>query len=210
MGRGLAHRWIEAGYPVVIGSRNIEKAQATVADFLHQLNVSAPLQAMEYSSAAEAGEIVALPVPFAHQQSTLEVVRAQLRGKILISVTVPLVPPKIACVQLPEGGSAGQMAQEFLGDDVRVVTAFQNVAAVHLNSENDLVCDVGMRQYTETREKVIQLTEAAGLTGYHAGSIANSAAVEAMSSLLLFMNTHYGVVSGIKVTGFSESVEEDM
>ena len=73
-------------------------------------------------AAADAADIVTLTVPFAHQASTLELVKPALQGKILIDVTVPLVPPKVARVQLPESGSAGQIAQELLGEEVAVVT----------------------------------------------------------------------------------------
>ena len=77
-----------------------------------------------------------LTVPFEHQLSTLETVKPGLSGKILIDVTVPLMPPKVGTVQLPASGSAGQQAQDFLGEDVQVVSAFQNVSAMHLQEDH--------------------------------------------------------------------------
>ena len=66
-----------------------------------------------------------------------------LAGKILIDVTVPLVPPQVGRVQLPEGGSAVVKAQKLLGDGVRVVSAFQNVSAEHLTElDHAIDCDV--------------------------------------------------------------------
>ena len=206
LGTGLARRWAQAGYRVIIGSRTQEKAEQAVAELkalMDERGVDAvQVEAMENLAAAEAADIAALTVPFAHHRSTLELVKPALQGKILIDVTVPLVPPKVARVQLPQEGSAGQIAQQILGDDVSVVSAFQNVAAVHLQEGSELDCDVLVcGDNKEARAAVIELVEAAGLRGFHAGSIANAAAVEAMTSLLIFINKQYKCHAGIKITG---------
>ena len=84
-----------------------------------------------------------LTVPFAGQVKTVEPLRDSLQGKILIDATVPLVPPKVSRVQLPDGGSAVANLQALLGDGVRVVSAFQNVSAHHLaDLDHDVDCDV--------------------------------------------------------------------
>jgi NADPH-dependent F420 reductase len=206
LGTGLARRWAAAGYQVIIGSRTQDKAEAALAGLrcvmaergVTSLNV----QAMENLPAAQAADIVALTVPFSHQSSTLEAVRAALEGKILIDVTVPLVPPRVARVQLPPQGSAGQIAQALLGEGVRVVSAFQNVAAHHLQEGRGLDCDVLVcGDSKEARAEVVKLVEAAGMRGIHAGSIANAAAVEALTSVLIFINKQYTTQAGIRVTG---------
>ena len=100
LGGGLARRWSRAGYSIVIGSRTLEKGRAAASDLLAEfpdLNVTG----MENLDAAKAADLVVLTVPFAHQLSTLESVREGLVGKILIDVTVPLIPPKVGTVQLP-------------------------------------------------------------------------------------------------------------
>ena len=163
------------------------------------------VQAMENLAAAEAAEIVSITVPFSHQASTLELVKPALQGKILIDVTVPLVPPKVARVQLPEGGSAGQIAQDLLGEEVAVVSAFQNVAAAHLQEGSGLDCDVlvcGNKK--AAREEVIKLVEAAGMRGFHAGMINNAAAAEALTSVLIVINKQYSCHAGIRITGLEE------
>ncbi|MBK7814156.1 MAG: NADPH-dependent F420 reductase [Rhodocyclaceae bacterium] len=206
LGTGLARRWAQAGYTVIIGSRTLEKAEAAVADLSKVMaergvkNVS--VRAMDNPSAAQAANIVAMTVPFSHQASTLESVKSALAGKILIDVTVPLVPPKVARVQLPPQGSAGQIAQALLGEEVKVVSAFQNVAAHHLQEGHGLDCDVLVcGDSKEARAEVIKLVEAAGMRGFHAGSIANAAAVEAMTSVLIFINKQYNCHAGIRVSG---------
>lgn len=209
LGTGLARRWAQAGYQVIIGSRTLEKAEAAVADLravMAERDVAdIAVQAMENLAAAQAADIVALTVPFSHQASTLELVKPALQGKILIDVTVPLVPPKVARVQLPEQGSAGQIAQDLLGDDVSVVSAFQNVAAAHLQEGSGLDCDVlvcGNKKVA--RQQVITLIEAAGMRGFHAGMINNAAAAEALTSVLIVINKQYSCHAGIRITGLND------
>jgi NADPH-dependent F420 reductase len=210
LGTGLARRWAQAGYQVIIGSRTQEKAEAAVADLREIMAERGVAEihvgAMENLAAAEAADIVTLTVPFGHQASTLELVKPALHGKILIDVTVPLVPPKVARVQLPEQGSAGQIAQELLGDEIDVVSAFQNVAAAHLQEGHGLECDVLVSGNKKAaRERVIELVEAAGMKGLHAGMINNAAAAEALTSVLIIINKQYGCHAGIKITGLDET-----
>jgi NADPH-dependent F420 reductase len=205
LGTGLAIRWAKAGHEIVIGSRTQQKADAAVAD-LKKLSPQTKARAMENSAAAAAGEIVVLTVPFEHQLSTLESVRAGLQGKILIDVTVPLIPPKVGTVQLPPEGSAGKRAQNFLGDGVKVVTAFQNVAAHLLQQDVKIECDVLVAGNSkEARDKVVDLVEEAGMSGWHAGPIENSAAAEALTSILIQINRRHSIShSGIKIVGQSD------
>src|SRR5262249_39537643 len=127
-GAGLALRWANAGHRVVIGSRVPERATQAAAAINARLGTERA-EGLANAGAASAGDIVVLTVPFAAQLATLREVRMALAGKILIDVTVPLVPPQIGRAQLPDGGSAVVAAQTMLGASVRVVSAFQNVAA---------------------------------------------------------------------------------
>lgn len=202
LGTGLAIRWSKAGHRIVIGSRTLEKAQAAVAA-LKEISPETPAEAMENADAAAAGDIVVLTVPSEHQLSTLDHVKAGLEGKILIDVTVPLVPPKVGTVQLPPEGSAGKRAQEFLGDGVKVVSAFQNIAAHLLQQDVHIECDVLVAGNSkEARQRVIELISEAGMKGWHAGPIANAAAAEALTSILIQINRQ-GEIShaGIKIVG---------
>lgn len=203
LGTGLAIRWSRAGHRIIIGSRTLEKAEAAVAA-LAEISPDTPAEAMANVDAAAAGDIVVLTVPFAHQLSTLESVKAQLAGKILIDVTVPLMPPKVGTVQLPAEGCAAQRAQDFLGEEVKVVSAFQNIAADLLQDPSLAIeCDVLVAGNSkEARQQVIDLAAEAGMNGWHAGPIANSAAAEALTSILIQINRQ-GVLShsGIKIVG---------
>lgn len=202
LGTGLAIRWSKAGHNIIIGSRTQEKADAALVE-LKKISPDTPAKAMENGAAAAAGEIVVLTVPFAHQLSTLESVRSSLTGKILIDVTVPLMPPKVGTVQMPPAGSAGKQAQDFLGDDVMVVTAFQNIAAHLLQEDVKIECDVLVAGNKKAaRDTVISLVEAAGMNGWHAGPIENSAAAEALTSILIQINRKHSIShSGLKIVG---------
>ena len=210
LGTGLARRWAQAGYPIVIGTRDAEKgalACAALQALMAARGVaSVDVAACGYEEAAKAGDIVVLTVPFAHQRATLETIRAAVQGKIVVDVTVALVPPKVGTVQLPPEGSAGQIAQELLGADVRVVSAFQNVAAHHLQEGHGVDCDVLVcGNDKEARAAVISLVEACGMRGLHAGPIDNAAAVEALTSVLITLNRQHKAHTGIRITGLEEA-----
>lgn len=198
LGAGLARRWAKAGHKVVIGSRTVDKAEAAAAEL-----VAFGVTGMENAAAAAAADIVAITVPYANQLTILEACKAAMAGKILIDATVPLMPPKVGTVQLPEGGSAAVNAQAMLGDTVTVVSAFQNVAADKLKSDDDLDCDVLVAgDKVAARQTVIDLVEDAGLRGWHVGPLANSAAAEALTSLIIQINRRYGIDgAGVRITG---------
>ncbi len=210
LGTGLARRWAQAGYKVIIGSRTLPKAQAALDDLealMQERAVSSvAVEAMENLEAAQNADIVAMTVPYEHHGSTLETVKSALTSKILVDVTVPLKPPKVGTVQLPEAGSAAQEAQALLGDEVRVVSAFQNVAAHHLQEGHGIECDVLVTgNNKEARADVIKLVQACGMRGFSAGPLANAAAAEALTSILININRAHKCHAGIRITGIEDA-----
>jgi 8-hydroxy-5-deazaflavin:NADPH oxidoreductase len=206
LGGALALRLAKAGYPVMVGSRDAAKAEAVAhalnATFGHEVVTAGQNQA-----AARVGQIVVLAVPYAAQRATVEEIRDALAGKILVDATAPLVPPQVGRVQLPEGGSAVAAVQALLGERVRVVSAFQNVSAQKLGSAADeIACDVLVcGDDREARGHVIALAGEIGLRGIDAGPICNSAAAEALTSVLIAINRRYKISgSGIRIVGLDE------
>lgn len=202
-GSGLALRWAHAGYPVIIGSRSADKAVDGAAEINQILGRDVARGTDNVTAAAEA-EIVVLTVPFAAQKATVEEVRAGLTGKILIDVTVPLVPPKVSKVQLPNGRSAVEAIQALLGPEVKVVSAFQNISAHHLKKLDHVVdCDVLVcADDKESGERVVTLAKDIGLGAWYAGVLANSVVTEGLTSVLIALNQRYKVPgSGIRITG---------
>ena len=202
-GKGLAYRWAKAGYKVIIGSRTLPKAVDATDDLNGMLNEQAHIEGMENPEAARIADIVVVTVPYSAHRATLESMKDVLQGKLLVDVTVPLVPPKVSKVQMPPSGSATQEAHEILGEGVEICAAFQNISHEHLLGDSNVVCDVLVTGTSkEARAKTINLVEAAGLTGWDAGPIENSVVIEGLTSVLIGINKKYGSThAGIKITG---------
>jgi len=205
-GTGLALRLAKAGHAVTIGSRDPDKARAAAADA--GARTGATIDGADNRGAAGAAEIIILTVPFAVERATVEQVRDLLPGKIVIDATVPLIPPRVSVVQLPNGQSAVAAIQELLGKDVHVVSAFQNVSAQHLaDLEHAVDCDVLVCGDDQAAcDLVIGLCADMGLRGLYAGTIRNSAAAEALTSVLININRRYKIPggAGIRITGIPE------
>lgn len=202
LGSGLAARLGHAGHSVIIGSRDAARAGECAAQLAARCD--GKFQGMSYEASARAAELAILTVPFASQLVVLGQVKEALAGKILVDATVPLVPPKVARVQLPEEDSAAVAAQLYLGEEVSVVSAFQNVSAHHLAKiGHPIDCDVIVTgDKLAARATVISLIEDCGLKGWHGGPLANSSAAEALTSVLIFINKHYqSDRAGICITG---------
>ncbi len=205
-GSGLALRLARAGHAVTLGSRDGERARAAAAEL--SARGEKPIAGADNRAAAETAEIVLLTVPYAAQRATVEHVLDCLRGKILVDATVPLIPPKVGTVQLPDGGSAVAAIQALAGASVRVVSAFQSVAAQHLaDLAHDIDCDVLVcGDDASACDLVIGLCADIGLRGLYAGTIRNSAAAEALTSVLITINRRYRVAgAGIRITGVAET-----
>lgn len=203
LGAGLALRWARAGHQIIIGSRDAARAAQAAERLAAQADVTT-ISGQENGMAAAAADLVALTVPYANHRAMLEAIAPHLQGKILIDVTVPLNPPKVRTVKLPAEGSAAKAAQVFLGDGVRVVSAFQNVAAAHLSDPDHAIdCDVLVcGNDPEAREQVVGLAAEAGIKAWHAGRIDNSAVAEALTSVLIFINNRYKIDgAGIRISG---------
>jgi len=202
-GKGLAFRWAKAGYEIIVGSRSPEKAEKAAADLMDILGGKYQVSGMDNLAAAQRADIIVLAVPYIAHRDTLEGLKDTLKGKLLVDVTVPLVPPKVTIVQMPEAGSATQEAHEILGDDVQVCSAFQTISYKHLIKSGDVTCDVLVTGTSpEARTETIELVDAAGLIGWDAGSIKNSVVVEGLASVLININRKYGSTqAGFRITG---------
>lgn len=199
LGSGLARCWAAAGYDVTIGSRSAEKAKEAAATLGGSVRGDGNIEA------ARAADIVVVAVPFASHEGTLRDVKDAVQGKIVVDAVVPLVPPKVATVQLPKEGSAAQIAQALLGEGVRVVSAFHNVGAAKLHGGERANCDVLVfGDDKDARAAVIELAGAVASRGIDGGVLANSAAAEALTSVLIGINRRYKVPgAGISITGLS-------
>lgn len=202
-GKALARRWALGGYKIYIGSRSAEKAEAAASDLNEKLGGDYVTGLPNAQAAAEA-EIVVVSVPYDAHAATLEAVKEQAQGKILVDITVPAQWPNLDLVVVPEGQSAAQEAQKLLGDGVRVVSALQNVSHTKLkNPDTYIDSDVLVTgDDVEAKEEVMQLVQAAGMKGIDAGPLANAIVAESLTSVLAYINkTHNVKGAGIRITG---------
>lgn len=202
-GPGLALRWAKAGYKIIIGSRQEDKAKATAAELNQQLLIDS-IEGRINEEAARAAGICVLTVAQTAQQEALVGLKQVLQGKILVDATARV---DFRHPQPPSQPSAARMAQEILGQGTQVVAAFQNVPASALKKDLDeqvmtdvLVCadDVA------AAEQVVALSEAGGMRAFYAGDLDNAVTVEGITALLICMNKHYGGHGTIQVVGLNK------
>jgi len=206
-GSAIALRLGHAGCRVIIGTRDPSKG-ARISEDLNGILGRSAVQFADNIEATRAAEIVILTVQYPVQIATVKELSVALERKILIDATVPLLPPHVSWVQLPPGGSAVAAVQQMLGDKVRVVSAFQNVAAHKLRDlDADVECDVLVcGDDPGARAAALSLIAKMGLRGLEAGPICNSIAAEALTSILIFLNRKYKISgSGIKITGLEDT-----
>jgi len=210
LGGGIAMRAARAGLAVILGSRTAERAAEAAATLSADVP-GADVRGMENAEAAKAGDIVIVTVPFASQAETLAAIAPFVAGKIVVDTTVPLMPPKVARVQLPAEGSAAACAAAALGEGVRLVTGFHNVSAQKLRGGGPVGCDVLVfGDEPEARQVVVDLAGTMGMRGVHGGVLDNAAAAEAMTSVLIAINKRYKVTegAGLRITGIGESTDD--
>ena len=209
-GGGLALRFANAGHRVVIGSRDSARTAAAATRIEGKLGGRSGRPAVSGAGNEDAvrrAELIVLTVPYAAQRATAHAAAGALAGKILVDATVPLMPPRVARVQLPEGGSAVARLQTELGESVRVVSAFQNVSAHRLSElDRDVDCDVLVcGDDADARETVVRLAASIGLRAWHAGPLANSAVAEGLTSVLISINRRYKARgAGIRIAGVGD------
>ena len=202
-GKGLAYRLAKAGYRVLIGSRSLERAQAAAAEVAVRLEGKGDVSGVTNPEAVLPAEVVVITVPYSAHRETLAALKTNLQGKLVVDVTVPLVPPKVSQVFVPEAGSAAQETRQILGDNIQVVSAFQNISHENLWNDQPVECDVLVVGTSKAaRAAVIHLVQAIGLVGWDAGPLENAVVVEWMTSILIGLNKQYHVKSsGIHITG---------
>ena len=207
LGFGLALRLARAGVPVVIGSRDGDRA-AGAADHVRELVPAADVRGLANPDAAAAADLVVLSVPFASQAATLRSIRASLRaGTVLLDVTVPLaaaVGGRATRVLGVWQGSAAQQAQELAPDGVAVVSGLHTVAARHLSDlDHELDEDTLLAgDDRAAKARVARLLEQIpGLRPIDAGRLEMARLTEQLTALTIGINIRHRATAGLKVTG---------
>ena len=205
-GRGLGVRWAKAGHDVVIGSRDAERARAKAEELSREAGTA--IGGGDNAWAAREAEVVVLAVPYGAHEATLTAVKEALDGRILVDITVPLVPPKVQRVSLPKGGAAALEARALVGPSVRVVAALHHVSSAHLGDPDHAIdCDVlCCSDDADALGVVMSLVGDLGLRALDAGPLANAVALESLTPVLLHLNKRYkSPGTGVRITGLAGS-----
>ncbi|MBI4788584.1 MAG: NADPH-dependent F420 reductase [Chloroflexi bacterium] len=206
-GRALAARFAKAGVRVLIGSRDAAKAQ-TAANELNQRLGSSTVEGYANREAAAKADVVLLSVPYAGMPPILQDIRDAAQNKIVINIASSLDPERKSRAKIPAAGSITAEVQQFFGETVKVVAAFQNVSPEKLESVEEkidtdvLVCGGDK----DARAVVIELIRRIGIDAFDAGVLANAVAVETLTAALIAVNIKYKVKgAGIRLTGVPRS-----
>jgi NADPH-dependent F420 reductase len=203
-GTGLGVRWARAGHTVSIGSRDAGRAREKAQELSQRAGVA--IRGGDNAEVCRDADVVVLCVPYGAHGATLEGLKAELQGKLVIDITVPLVPPKVREVQLPEGNSAAEEAARILGPDVRLVATLHHVSSGHLaDPQHTIACDVLVcGGDLAAKDTALALLSDLSLRGLDAGPLKNAVALESLTPVLLYLNKRYGGDgAGIRITGLS-------
>ena len=191
-GQGLAKRFAQAGFEVIIGSRNEDSAKSIAKELSNQISSgdNKIIGCNNEEAVKRSGEFVILSVPWSAHNSTLEQLKSLLLDKILIDIVVPLSEKDPKKVDMPPEGSATEAAQIILGEDIPVVGALHNVSAAVLNNLDwEINCDILVcGNNLESRMKVIDLLGNLNITAYNAGDAQSARCVEALTPILIRLN----------------------
>lgn len=201
-GTGLSVRWAKAGHTVAIGSRDAARAVEKAAELSNTSGVT--ITGGDNVAICQDADIVIVCVPYSAHASTLEGLKGVLKDKVIIDITVPLKPPQVREVHLPEGQSAAQEARAILGADAKLVATLHHVSSVHLQDhEHGIACDVLVcADDNVARDAALRLIKDLGMRGLDAGPLRNAVALESLTPVLLYMNKKYkSEGTGIHITG---------
>ncbi|MEU8796733.1 NADPH-dependent F420 reductase [Spirillospora sp. NPDC048819] len=203
-GKGLARRFALAGHRVTIGSRKAERAQQA-ADDLAGEREGLPVSGAENPVAAGGSDIVIVAVPWEGHKATLESLRDELAGKIVVDCVNPLGFEKgkgAFALPVEEGSAAEQAAAVLTGS--RVVAAFHHVSAKLLldpgvdEMELDVLVLGNDREATDLVQALAGRIP--GMRGVYGGRLHNAGQIEAFTANLISMNRRYKAHAGLRIT----------
>jgi NADPH-dependent F420 reductase len=199
-GTGLALRWASKGYDVIIGSRQKEKA-LRVTEEINAILGQELVRGMENGPAAREADINVLTVVATAHEAALNGLKDDLQGKIMVDATARIQFPN---PKPPAPPSASRMAQDLLGEGVRVVAAFQNIPASALKDlDKELDSDVLVcADRREDADLVSELIREAGMTAYYVGDLDIAITLEGLTAVLVYLNKYNKIKhASIKIVG---------
>jgi len=202
-GQGVGLRLASAGYDVVLGSRDAQRATGVA----HALDVrgSGTLTGAT-NEIASSCDVIVVATPWDSAVSTVTGLREHLAGKVVISMVNALVREGRELVPLypPRGSMAAQLAHALV--DSKVVGAFHHLPASEMmNLDSELDADVVVfSDHAHAREQVAEMVEAMpGLHAVVAGTMSLASAVEAFTAVCISINIRHKAHSYVKLAGLT-------
>jgi NADPH-dependent F420 reductase len=192
-GRALAQRLAEIGKDeVVIGSRDAERAQETAKE----LGVSGGRN----EEIVREADLVVLAVK---SNATLETARELADAIAATPVLCVASDLRFTDEGVLPGRHQGSLAEE-VSRIVRapVASGFQSFAAANVvdgDPGDALICG----ENSSAKTLALELAEHLGARGVDAGPLANSRALEGMTSVILNVNKRYKTHAGLRLTGLN-------
>jgi NADPH-dependent F420 reductase len=201
-GMGLAYRFALGGHTCVIGSRSIEKAEASVAE-LNEKDAALPISGATNADASARADLIVVTTPYDAQAATLPPLASACAGKIVVSTVVPMAfaGGKASLLPVPEGSAAEQ--EQALLPGSTVVAAFQNLSARKLLKGGGIDADVVVcADDADAKSQIMALAECIeGVRGVDGGALANAQMVEGITVLLVSINRNYKTQAAVRIAG---------
>lgn len=210
-GFGLALRWAQAGESVIIGSRDVQRAQDAAGKIKQRVGADAKITGKENLAACAESDLLVLTIPFEGHAALLKQLKPAIRpGSVIVDTTVPLAASVGGRATRTLGvwqGSAAQETAELVPKGVTVVGAFQNVGSEMLNADGPVDCDVIVcsddpQAIQTVKELAVKIPGVRALDG---GKLENSRIVEQITAMLIGFNIRHKGHSGIRITGLPEA-----
>jgi len=200
-GKGLGYRLAKAGFKVVIGSRDSNKAMTVAQELGHGVSGA------DNSACAAQADVVIIALPWDSHKESVIALKSHLAGKIVIDCVNPLGFDQGGAFPLtvPEGSACAQ-AQGILNESF-VVSAFNHVSAVLLSDQSlsEVAIDIMVAGDDKVATDLVQslVNKIQGMRGVYAGKMRNSGQIEALTANLISMNRRYKTHAGIRITGIN-------
>lgn len=203
-GRGVARRLSSAGFDVVLGSRDPERAHE-VATRMRDAGATT-ISGASNEDAAQA-DLVIVATPWDSAVATVRALRAALRGKIVISMVNALAKEggELVALYPPRGSMAAQIA--FALPESFVVGAFHHLPASMMEDLGSGL-DADVLVFSDHHDALVRVGEVVssmpGLRSIAAGSMSLASPIEAFTSVCISVNIRHKAHSYVKLAGLDE------
>ena len=202
-GQALAIRFGLSGHSIVIGSRNISKAELS-GNQIRNILPDVEILCSDYKQTVLKSDIVFIALPFSVVGNQLTPLKNELKGKYIVDTTVPLSADKEKFTRSSElKESVSQFLYNLLPDS-HIISSFHTISHLDLKRiqkkmDHDLLYFVNDKKPESKFLELIDTVE--GLNPVKCGTLDLSILIEHQVPLLLNINKQYGKSTSIKIHG---------